>query len=142
MTPHKQLYGVNDPSGHWGDCGRTVIACLLDMRPEDVPHFWDEPHEGRNIRAEVSEWLAERGIEVWYVPVHGDHTLDEIMWWMRVYNPGKTWVLQGKSRNDTDHVVICRDDEIIHDTSNDESGIIGPGAGNWYWIEIYARPLG
>ena len=41
MTPQTQLNKHDPANGVYGDCGRTVIACLLDLHPSEVPHFWD-----------------------------------------------------------------------------------------------------
>ena len=41
MTPHKQLNRHRPEEGVFGDCYRTAIACLLDLRPQDVPHVAD-----------------------------------------------------------------------------------------------------
>ena len=47
MTPHHQLVTeYRNDEGVYGDCGRTVIACLMDMHPSEVPHFFNMPDEG------------------------------------------------------------------------------------------------
>ena len=62
MTPHKQLIKHDPENGQWGDCGRTAIACLLDLHPSDVPHFWEGPERAdRDPETECRKWLAERG---------------------------------------------------------------------------------
>ena len=39
MTPQNQLHKHDPANGVYGDCGRTAIACLLDLHPS--PHFWN-----------------------------------------------------------------------------------------------------
>jgi len=146
MTPYKQQY-LHDPDrGVTGDCGRTVIACLLDMRPEEVPHFYhedfyaEEPKDwkGNKVR---DEWLRERGLTIIKIPYDGDAiTLENLL--CQYVDPGVFYILHGRSRNDTGHVVICEGGKIVHDPALDDSGIVGPEPhSGHYWLEFLV-PLG
>ena len=138
MTPHKQLFRHNPSEGVWGDCGRTVIACLLDLHPSLVPHFWDKGDDGYQ---KCCEWLNERGFDNFIFPVPGECTKLDVLSIMSIHNPGKLYGLVGKSSNGVNHIVVCRDNKIIHDPSLDDSGIVGPAEdGNW-WIELIVRKI-
>ncbi len=60
MTPHTQTI-LHDPiTGSMGDCWRTSIACLLDLPPQEVPHF--ALKGAREFLAATQEWLRRRGL--------------------------------------------------------------------------------
>lgn len=93
MTPAKQLFTNADEKRPVGDCWRTCIAMLLDLPPEEVPHFVDLYYDadefttdrwpafvGTQVRvprwaAECQAWLRERGLEMsTYDGPPGDYT--------------------------------------------------------------------
>lgn len=142
MTPHKQRNLHRPEEGIYGDCGRTVIACLLDLEPEQVPHFWDGPWEkDKDPTTEARAWLAERGIQIWLIYINGDLTVNAVLHAIGNQNPDQHWALVGRSRNGTDHVVICKGPDIAHDPALDDSGIVGPGSNGFYQAEFYTRGL-
>jgi hypothetical protein len=57
---------------------------------------------------------------------------------MAVWNPGKLYMLTGMSPRQSLHVVIAKDDKIIHDPHPEGGGIIGPDKHETYWIDILA----
>lgn len=81
MRPGTQRYtaSLRRRDGHTidgipGDCFRTALACLLDLHPEDVPHFglrlswWEE----------TRRWLlAAEGLDLAYVPA--DEALPRVL---------------------------------------------------------------
>lgn len=81
MTPHKQLFRHKPAEGMWGDCARTVIACMLDLEPEAVPHQQYEVADGEQDRF-LNEWLATRGLRLVQVPY------DAIIWDPSLTNAG------------------------------------------------------
>ena len=47
MKPVKQLFHHDPANGVWGDCFRAVIASVLSLPVEAVPHFFDgNPEDG------------------------------------------------------------------------------------------------
>ena len=145
MTPHKQLYLHDPENGVYGDCGRTVIACLLDMDPVLVPHFWDGAEEApvhANPEKACDDWLKDRGILRLRFTLSGDMPIGNIHDMMAAQHPGIHYILQGRSKNGTDHVVICLNDKIVHDPAIDASGIVGPCYGNWWGVEFLFREIG
>ena len=141
MTPHKQLFKHDPANGVYGDCGRTAIACLLDLEPSDVPHFWNKTSkENQDPDADARDWLAGRGLRVatW---CYEEANLEQVFDFMRVNNPGVTYTLTGMSPRNVNHVVICRDDEMIHDPSTQGGGLVGPADDGRWWIEVIYREL-
>lgn len=140
MTPHKQLHRHDPAAGVYGDCCRTVYACLLDKHPSEVPHFaerhWNDLEAGQ--RAE-DEYLESQGLRLIRIVYPGDEsTLSRVHAWAKYWMPGMYYVLSGTSRNGTDHVVICCDGEIIHDPAQDDSGVVGPCSDGNYWVYLFA----
>ncbi len=140
MTPHKQLYRHDPDNGVWGDCLRTAIACLFDLRPEQVPHFADGGPSGSEMNARIDAWLKEQGSHRISVMYKGD--LDQVLRSVASQNPDVWYLLTGQSRMEVDHVVICRNDAIVHDPSLDGAGIIGPADIGYYWVEFIGGPQG
>lgn len=107
MRRNLQLVRGFDPErGIYGDCFRTAISCLLDVEPQDVPHwFVNGGHDG--IGAEVNTWLAERGLA--YIEMNVQGVGDS---WREHFKQERAdfWhLLVIKSpRHDCDHVVVAR----------------------------------
>ena len=140
MIPQKQLNKHDPANGVYGDCGRTVIACLLDLYPSEVPHFWDgEEADNLTADADCRKWLAERGLRTitWAI----DGRLMEVLTFMKRHNPGTYYVLLGTSPRQVNHVVICYNDEIVCDPSLEGGDLIGPSDDGHWWVEVLVRDL-
>lgn len=87
----------------------------------------------------MAEWLAFRGWQIFTV-VFTD-TVENVMDTMAQQNPGVRYMLCGTSLTGVNHVVICRDDQIEHDPSKKDSGIIGPCDQGYVWVELLV-PVG
>ena len=130
MTPHKQVFRHRTSLGEWGDCERTAIACLLDLRPEDVPH-WNHGVDGRgpmedHARTIRTRWLAERGLFLVSINLAAD-SFDQITEWVATNHPGIHYLVGGMAGRAVNHVVICRDRELVHDPHPDgPGGLTGP----------------
>lgn len=137
---HLQLFRHDPENGVYGDCFRTVIACLLRLPPVDVPHVAAGEITGDESNAMMRAWLAERGHRMIEFPLLGEMSLEDVLHWGAAYSEGLHWMLSGKSRNGCGHVVICHGNQIVHDTSIDQSGIVGPSEGGFWWIGWLVRP--
>ena len=134
MTPHKQLYRHDPDNGVYGDCQRTAIACLLDRRPEDVPHFMEDGVLPEVADKRIDDWLTMLNLKMIFVPFQGE--LADVMDMQARFMPGLHYLLVGKSRTGVGHVVVCKDRDIVHDPSQNDSGIIGPcEESGMYWIQ-------
>lgn len=143
MKFHKQRFLHRPEEGQMGDCFRIVLACLLDVDPEDVPHFMQAPEDVpvAEIWRRVDEWLAEHhGLRYLCFPFDpGDlqtwlHGMDE--GW-----PGLRWELSGKSPRGTTHSVIVEGSKIIHDPHPEGGGIVGPDEKSGHYFMGFMLPI-
>ena len=133
MKSQKQLFRHRPDDGVIGDCWRTCIACLLDLLPDEVPHFCDDCwDDGPTATARAKAFLATRGLSCIDYAISGE--LDDILRSVGQTNPGLHYMLCGKSRTGCNHLVICCDDGIVWDPSLDDAGIVGPADDGYYWI--------
>ena len=138
MTPHQQLIRHDPEEDRYGDCFRTCVACLLDLRPEEVPNWFDGPDDSDRRWAEVDAWFADRGLGLFQILYPGEIALDDILETMRNTNPGKLYILSGQSRIGVNHSVIARGDEIEHDPSGNgiEAPIEDDEGGRYWYVEL------
>lgn len=123
MKYHKQLFPVHDPdNGIYGDCYRTVIACLLDLDPEEVPHVCDnmpDDYVGKEHEERMNAFLGERGLRHVEMPLLPDMSLQEVLDFCAVYFGDSRYTLMGKSSGGyRNHIVICKGTEIEHSTND------------------------
>ena len=134
MKYHKQLNRHDPANGVYGDCFRTALACLLDLdQPAALSNFAERSFkEGTDIVALANIELVPRGYYFFEMPLVGD--LDQLLMNAERHFPDVRWLLTGMSRNQVNHVVVCHGGKIIHDPSQDESGIVGPTTDGNYWV--------
>lgn len=111
MIRHMQRFRHDPAKGQYGDCHRTAIACLLDLDPESVPHFYEEKVQaearGENYhwRDEVERFLNTRGFTA--VDITFGCDLPELFRFMETWNPQTLYLLGGSSPRRFNHTVIC-----------------------------------
>lgn len=140
MIPYKQLIDHDPENGKYGDCGRTAIACLLDMKPENVPHFWGNNSDKIGVMGHkaCNNWLSKHGYAIFCIP-YKDTSLQQLLDTQAHFNPGIYYMVIGTSKLGCNHVVICKGNEIVHDPSKVNSGIVGPCSDGTYWIELLVK---
>jgi hypothetical protein len=142
MKLTKQLNLHKPEEGVWGDCFRTALACLLNLDPEEVPHFNDRS-DGRNdedVSREVNKWIRKQGLALISVFFTGETPIEAVLATADYGSFGLPFLLSGTSRTGVDHVVICHRGEIVWDPSQVDSGIIGPMANGQWLVEWLVRP--
>ena len=88
------------------------------------------------------EWLAERGLIEITVLYSSIVPLQEILDSVANCNPKLGfYMLTGTSKTDVNHVVICNGNQIVHDTSLNNAGIIGPADDGFYRISFLGLNL-
>ena len=127
MRFHKQLITEVDPDqGLYGDCYRTVIACLLDMEILDVPNFADpavyEKSVSGTFTGAVDEWLKRHGYDRAIIRFPTSAPPESVL--RRFRDRFCYWILAGRGARGCNHAVICYRDGVVHDPS--DSGVIGP----------------
>lgn len=134
MRFQKQAFRHQPELGIYGDCHRTVLACMLDMDREDVPNFGKDFLDNVKFQKEVNDWLATQG----FIETHFafNTSLEEVFRMMGTIMHSTYYILGGNSKNDVGHSVIGMGNQIVWDTSLDDSGIVGPMNNDLYWISI------
>lgn len=138
MKFYKQLH-LHDPENRvFGDCDRTSIACLLNKHPSEVPHWGRHFDDAPTYNKIKREYLESQGLILVQVVYSGETPLVDVLKSVGGSNPGVYYLLTGTSRTGVNHVVICRDGEIAHDPSIDDSGIVGPADSGYFHVEFLA----
>lgn len=151
MKFFKQMYRHDPKNGIYGDCDRTVIACLLDFdHPTDVPHFFEriseesEQWEVDEAYERKKEWLRKRGKTI----VQFSFTTDDLKTVVEAIsfqNSGIPFALIGRASRGVGHVVLCENGRIIHDPHPDidvipadpSDIILGPEpVTEAYWVQF------
>ena len=139
MKPQKQKFLQDEAAGTTGDCGRAVLACLLDLDVEEVPHFGEnlpQRFSGVEYNRRENEWLRGRGLYRVKIVFDGELSVDRVIRAVSSNNPDLLFLLVGTSKNETTHVVVCGNNKIVHDTALDDSGIVGPEGCGFYFVEF------
>ena len=140
----KQAFNHDPENGIYGDCSRTVIACLLGIPRDNVPHVHVKEDSETFFNRE-KEYLKSKGLWRVHLSFSEDYELDTVLASGKNITEGREYGLVGTSANGTNHIVICHEDKIVWDTSRDDSGIVGPalcGDGEYRWlIEIIVRDI-
>lgn len=135
MIKQKQLFKHDPDNGTYGDCCRTALACLLDVKPEEIPHIGEaEAEDGELFNKHFEEVLLTRGYYRITLPCDGQQPLENVLAMNHSMHPLAYYLLIGTSRNGTPHVVICCGDKIVWDPAIDDSGIVGPCADGYYYL--------
>jgi len=142
IIKHTQLFLHDPENGVYGDCWRATVACLLRMPVEAVPHVCDGPDDGK-ASERMRAFLDSQNCALIQVPFLGEMSLEQVLDYVgsTSVSSGLHWCLMGTSRTGCNHVVICKGNEIVHDPSITQSGIIGPSRDGLWWVEwVVQRP--
>lgn len=114
MTPQDQEFLA--APGSPGDCGRAVIASLLDLSISDVPHFLAESNRtALGFYSLIEDFLDAHGFEMQWdrSPIY-------------VLKPGEDiyhWISGPSPRGNLYHAVVGLNCEIAHDPHPSRSGL-------------------
>ena len=115
MTPLHQtiIYGGTEPGKVRGNCWQTVIASVLDLPLDEVPHFVDvdERFHTENWFEYTWNWLNARGYQLERIPRH-------------LYTNEYYFVSGPSPRGNWYHVVIYRNGKMVHDPHPEGTGIL------------------
>jgi hypothetical protein len=107
---------MHDPAnGKQGDCLRACVATLLQIPPENIPHFGSDP-ENPNWLYSLNLFLEKRGL--WFVEVPNVR-----MFWHSSASP-VFHMLIGKTVRGTRHSVVAKNGEMIHDPHPSRAGLL------------------
>jgi hypothetical protein len=143
VRPQKQRYqGRGD--GEFGDCHRTCIAMILNMRRDDVPHFMDgmssetPPDDPAWTRCEDEEiaWLSKRGLTAVNVAFPSENDVATLIEMMSNLAHGAPFILGGTASNGAHHSVVVHEGVIYN--PNDNAPLTGPQQNGYWWLTIYS----
>jgi hypothetical protein len=137
MTPVVCQTKHDPEAGTYGDCMRACVASIMDMTPDQVPHFI---HDGRADLANdrIRDFLAEHGFAPFVINCGDEDTYADILEYMGNQNPNAHYMLFGRTAHE-DHVVVCRGGALAHDPAWYWSPLIGPGSSGVWAIMVIAR---
>lgn len=143
MIPHYCLV-MHNPPDTYGDCLRACIATICNIENiGDVPHFAhgvNGPEDGERANELMKAFLLTRGLRPFYVAVPAESaTIDEVFEQQKLANADIDYLLFCKCGG-ADHVVICRNDRVIHNPSLSQSSISGP-AMDGLWVIVVLVPI-
>lgn len=135
----KQLYNHEPEKGVYGDCSRTLIANMLGIPRDDVPHFLHDDCDNKEYRKRLDEYLAKQDLYTYTIAYPGELSKEEVMNTQMHLNPGAVYILIGTSATGCNHNVMCKDNFILHDPSQTNSGIVGPCEDGYFYVELLVR---
>ncbi len=125
MKPVKQEFLHQPEIGQHGDCMRAVIASLLELPIQEVPHFLHDGCEASVFWGRLNAFLSKFGYCYLAVPAFDMQAyldangIEEI--WHEIGGPSPRG-------NDVFHAVVGRNGEIAHDPHPSQSGLTGSNA--------------
>jgi len=134
----KQQFRHDPDNGVHGDCGRAVIASLLDIDIDDVPHEHRDM-TGDEYNATIDAFLKSVGVTRIWVAFRASSVADAVDWATQWSN-GMPFSLLGKSPRGSNHVVIGHEGKIVHDPHPDGGDLVGPCSNEHYYVEWFVKP--
>lgn len=130
----------HDPPNTYGDCLRTSVACILDIdRVEHVPHFYEDGCDGETGIQRLRDWARSIGFSPWFNSFSGEHSRKEVLEFVAAQNPDVNYLLFGCTDSGGDHVVICRNDVVIHNVAWYGSHIVAPTSDGCWFILVFVK---
>lgn len=120
MKPIDQLYLHNALTGVIGDCERSVIASLLELPIEKVPHFGEGDVDEHTFHLRINTFLRQFNMGMVNVP------LEAIAMFNAVGMVGIHHEISGPSPRyimGYDHAVVGFDGKIVHDPHPSREGV-------------------
>ena len=126
MTPVDMTVMHDPENGAIGDCFRCCIASLLDMQPEQVPHFmdypWDDPDGGKWFR-HLNQWLRDKGLA--YIEINVDPQ-QPWKWGDFVQCGFDPWYIWSGESPRARHSTVAQAGILVHDPHPSRAGLVGP----------------
>lgn len=138
MIPVHCIVKHDPENGQYADCFRACVASLLEMKAEEVPHFLHDNCPGPVAFRRLREFLRPMGLAPFMAHYDGEYNSMIVRSDMETMNPGVHYLLFG-STIDGDHVVVCKDRDIVHNPAWDGGYINGPGSHGCWSVMVLAR---
>lgn len=129
----------HDPPNSYGDCLRACIATVLDMDPQEVPHFADGGASGDEAMWWLRGWAKTHGLAPFITAFPGDVSMADLLEMQRTVNPDSVYVLFGGTSGGGDHCVVCKGGEVVHNPAWYHSSLVGPLSNGTWQILVMGR---
>lgn len=136
MTP-VDMTTAHEPPNSFGDCYRACVASLLDMRNDDVPHFFDdyaESTDGVLAHDRLTAFLRPRGLYPLGFTIadeHKNHWFDCLR---------GLYILGGTTTRGTKHYVIATGrGTLVHDPHPTDKSGVGPDPDGTFCIVFFVK---
>ena len=138
MRFQKQAFRHKPEEGTYGDCTRTCLANVLDLDRDSVPNFGIHYENDDDWNKAMDAWLATQGLKE--IQQAYDLELEPLLTMLGYSFKDTYYLLGGKSKNGTNHNVVCCGDKIVCDPSLDNpdwtGGLVGPMSTGYYHVSI------
>lgn len=138
MTPVFCRVKHDPEAGTYGDCLRACVASMLDLDPEQVPHFAHDAADAEIVNERMRAFLATRGLAPWWTHYDPNLTREALLETLAESGPGVPFLLFGRTGNDGDHVIICKDGEVVHDPAWYRAPLVQGGRHGAWSVVVFA----
>jgi hypothetical protein len=129
----------HDPeNGTYGDCLRACVATIMEMDAEQVPHFFHDNCDGETAMHRLREWSRQYGVGPFTAHFSGDIPMADVLAMQAQQNGGVPYMLFGSTESGN-HVVVCRNDKVVHDPAWYSSPLVKAGAHGHWSVMVLAR---
>lgn len=129
----------HDPeNGTYGDCLRAVVASMLELNTEDVPHFFQDNCDGETGHERLRVFLQMDDLVPFMVYFDGSDSLENVLESQSTINPNVHFALFCQSET-ADHVVVCCDGKVVHNPSWVQGNVTGPNSNGYWGVMVFAK---
>lgn len=124
MIPLPATIKTSSEKGTIGDCFRTCIASLLELKHIQVPHFHNGNYSWDEWNLATNNWLAKFNLRLHCDYYHVEElkgVYDSIQWGHHAESPSY-FIIQGEGRSGNHHSCIIGTDGFFHDTAKISEG--------------------
>lgn len=137
MIPFKCQVKHDPENGTYGDCFRACVASILELDPDQVPHFC-ENGETINNNERLDAFLASHRLAMFTQLIDGDPTREQVLEHVGMLNPSVPYMLCGTD-GETDHIVVCKGSRVVNNPAWIPQPIVGPNSQGFWVIMVLAR---
>ena len=138
MKPCQCRVSHQPEKNQYGDCLRACVASILEVDPETVPHFFHDGCDGETAIKRLREYLKTFNLNAYYTIIDGSVKREEIYKYHKDNNPDIYYLLFG-STNTGEHVVICKNDKVVHNPSWAGPSIVKPGSNGFWSTMVFVK---
>lgn len=145
MKPVKQTIRRDSKNGVWGNCYQAVIASMLELPLNEVPHFADGGPSGGEFSERVRAFLAKRGLAAVQIPYRGSPVFDVLRTIDFASHGDVFYILGATSARGAPHAVIAKGGRIVFDPYPDadpDDRAMEPDPDGFLWVTFLVPTAG